>query len=125
MFKAVKVFYSKYADFSGRATRSEYWYVMLFFFLVGVAAAILGALLGRDAMSAVRVLLGLFSLASLVPNIALSVRRLHDIDKSGAWWFIRFVPFVGGIVLFVFSLMAGTYGPNQYGNPNDDWSYYA
>ena len=88
---AMKDYFKKYVRFSGRASRSQHWWVCL-----GLALAVVMLLCG---------LLLLFGLATIVPSIAITVRRLHDTDRSGWWYFISCVPFVGGIILLVFTLM--------------------
>ncbi|MCT1602793.1 DUF805 domain-containing protein [Kocuria sp. p3-SID1433] len=87
----MKDYFKKYVQFSGRASRSQYWWVC-----VGLALAVVMLFYG---------LLLLFGLATIVPSIAITVRRLHDTDRSGWWYFISCVPCVGGIILLVFTLM--------------------
>ena len=93
---SVKVCFSKYADFSGRATRPEYWWFFLFILLVN-----LGLSLFSNTLS------GLFSLATVVPSIAAAARRLHDTNRSGWWQLIAFLPVVGLVVLIVFLVQEG------------------
>jgi len=115
----------KYADFSGRARRKEYWMFTLFTFLIefGLAAAgflLSGAVSHSTGSSAGFIFLAplyLFMLAMIIPSLAVVVRRLHDLGKSGWWYFICLVPFVGGIILFVFMCLDSQPGPNLYG-PN-------
>lgn len=116
MIEAVKAAFSKYATFEGRARRSELWWFALFTFVVSL---ILGALspghggMGGGMGSG---LLGLlWFLATLLPSIAVGARRLHDIDRTGWWLLIGFVPVVGFIVLIVFFVSRGTAGPNRFG----------
>lgn len=111
----------KYADFSGRAQRMEYWYFYLFTALITLALAILDVLIGSfDRAAGVGVLSGLYSLAVLIPNLAVTIRRLHDTNRSGWWFLIVLVPIVGGIVLIIFLLQDSTPGVNQYGaNPKE------
>jgi uncharacterized membrane protein YhaH (DUF805 family) len=99
-----------YATFTGRATRKQFWMFVLVNVIISVVLNILASMLG----SWVGVISFLYSLAVLVPSIAISVRRLHDTDRSGWWLLIALVPFVGAIVLLVFYIMKGTEGPNQY-----------
>ena len=94
--ESVKVCFSKYADFGGRATRSEYWWFFLFILLVSA-----GASLFSNTLSA------LFSLATLLPSIAAATRRLHDTNRSGWWQLIILVPVIGLIVLIVFLAQEG------------------
>jgi uncharacterized membrane protein YhaH (DUF805 family) len=109
----------KYAVFTGRAQRKEYWFFYLFTVLITLGLAILDMLIGSfDRVTGVGVLSGLYSLAVLIPNLAVTVRRLHDTNRSGWWFFIVLVPFIGGIVLFIFLVQDSTPGENQYGaNP--------
>ena len=88
----------KYVDFSGRARRTEYWMFNLFNIIFGVTAFILDNLLGTASDSlGYGVLYGLYSLVIILPSLAVSVRRLHDVGKSGWWFFISLIPFHGGI----------------------------
>ena len=106
----------KYAVFSGRARRMEYWYFVLFNLIVAFVLALIDTLLGTTTgVSSFGVLSGLYSLAVLIPTLALWVRRLHDIDRTGWWILIGLIPLVGTIVLLVFALTPGTPGSNQYG----------
>jgi uncharacterized membrane protein YhaH (DUF805 family) len=106
----------KYAVFSGRARRMEYWYFVLFNVIVAFVLALIDALLGTTTgVSSFGLLSGLYSLAVLIPTLAVLVRRLHDIDRTGWWILINLIPLVGTIVLLVFALMPGTPGSNQYG----------
>jgi uncharacterized membrane protein YhaH (DUF805 family) len=116
--EAVRVCFGKYADFTGRATRPEFWWFALFTLLVGVGASILLAIgfrAGAGAAVFVAVVIALCYLALLLPYLAVMVRRLHDTSRSGWWWFISLIPFVGGIVLLVLLASVGTAGPNAYG----------
>ena len=104
------VVFERYAKFDGRARRSEYW----LFFLALVIVSIVLNLFGRA--SSLFVVVGiLWSLAMLVPHLAVGVRRLHDTDKSGWWLLIGLVPCVGFIVLIVFFATDSTRADNQYG----------
>ena len=107
---AVKSALRKYATTSGRASRSEYWYFVLFGFLVTVIASLLDTLVSGGG-----VLYGIVALALVLPQIAIAVRRLHDRDRSGWWYLIVLIPF-GAIVLIVWFCMRGTPGPNRFGN---------
>lgn len=106
----------KYATFSGRARRSEYWYFFLMYLLIFVLLAIVDGITGSfSAKSGVGLLSGVFALAMLLPSLAVGVRRLHDIGRSGWWLLIAFVPLIGGIVLLLFAVKVGTPGDNEYG----------
>lgn len=102
----------KYVDFNGRARRSEYWYYTLFQAIV--VYAIMGICL---AIGGIEWISTLVSLAFILPSLAVSVRRLHDIGKSGWWLFIAFIPFVGGIYLLYLTCKDSEFGENEYG-PN-------
>jgi uncharacterized membrane protein YhaH (DUF805 family) len=109
---AVKSVYSNYVGFHGRARRSEYWWWYLFYLIVyGVLYAIDLSVIGFPALS------GLFALASLLPGIAVGVRRLHDTGRSGWWLLIALIPLVGAIVLIIFFVMDSQPGVNKHG-PN-------
>ncbi|WP_019962410.1 DUF805 domain-containing protein [Woodsholea maritima] len=113
---AVKsVLLQNYANFQGRARRSEYWFFALFYFLVYMGLSILAAVLGK-AGGIISILMGLFMLGVLIPNIAVGVRRLHDTSRSGWWLLISLVPIIGAIWLIVL-LVQDSHGDNQYG-PN-------
>lgn len=109
--EAVKTCYSKFATFSGRASRSEYWWFFLFFIIVYFILGFLAGMLGSDI---VMMLTGAFGLISLIPSLAVGARRLHDIDKSAWWLLISIIPIVSLILIYFFALK-GTDGDNQYG----------
>lgn len=104
----------KYADFDGRARRSEYWYFVLGNFLAYLVLAGVGFALGEYVGL---ILLVVFWLGIIVPSIAVVVRRLHDVGKSGWFYFVALIPLVGGIWLLVLLCTDSQVGPNQYG-PN-------
>lgn len=109
----------KYAQFSGRARRSEYWLFVLAAFIATVVGAVpllvFDANGGGPAATALLVLYILLVLAISVPKLAVTFRRLHDIDKSAWWMLIVLIPAVGPVVLLVFLILDGTPGPNRYG----------
>ncbi|MEO1570024.1 MAG: DUF805 domain-containing protein [Bacteroidota bacterium] len=118
---------SKYADFTGRARRSEYWYFTLFNLLVVIAAIAIGGGtvgfygdgIGMPIFWAIYGFVILYSLAMLIPSLAVTVRRLHDTGRSGWWYLLSFVPF-GTLLLLYFFVVEGDYGPNAYGpDPKD------
>jgi uncharacterized membrane protein YhaH (DUF805 family) len=106
---------SKYAQFSGRARRKEYWMFFLFNLLVSIGLGIVDGITGTSGMTGLGLLGALYFLAVLVPGIAVTVRRLHDTDRSGLWILIGLVPLIGAIVLLVFMCMDGTPAENQFG----------
>ena len=134
----------RYADFSGRSRRKEYWmFALLNFIIFIVLYAIMILAMGPSVMEAMMqveggmepvqpssgmmagvgiagVILGIYSLAIFIPSLAVTVRRLHDQDKSGWLILLGFIPFVGGIILLVFMLLEGTRGDNRFGpNPKN------
>ena len=112
--EAVQSVFSKYATFSGRARRSEYWYFVL---LQVIVTAVLSTLYYATNSTIFTFLLGLFDLALLVPSLAVCWRRLHDIGRSGAYYFFVLIPLVGWILLLVWMCQDSQPGANQYG-PN-------
>lgn len=100
-----------YAGFSGRAHRKEYWMFLLFNMIIAVVLGFVEGLFGSPG-----ILGSLYSLAVLVPSIAVSMRRLHDTGRSGLWLLIGFVPLVGAIVLLIFFVQDSMQGENQYGS---------
>jgi uncharacterized membrane protein YhaH (DUF805 family) len=114
---AVRSALTQYATFTGRARRSEYWYFFLASLLASIVAAIIDGILGTSGQfGSTGVIGGLLSLALLLPGLAVSVRRLHDIDKSGWFVLIGIIPIVGAIILIVWfcqdSKPANQYGPS-------------
>ncbi|QBH95095.1 DUF805 domain-containing protein [Limnobaculum zhutongyuii] len=109
-----KCLLEKYADFSGRARRKEYWMFVLFSMIAMVVLMIVGgvldAIFGSNGIVSM-ILLVVYALAIFMPSLAVAIRRLHDLDKSGWWYLIAFIPF-GSIVLLVFFCLEGTPGAN-------------
>lgn len=118
-------FWKRGFKFDGRTSRADYWLTVLANFIITFIADILFVLLPTmvDSLSFLHIVGTIFyivfGLAVLVPSIALSVRRMHDIDKSGWIILIMLIPVVGAIVIFIFTLMPGTNGPNTYGTADD------
>lgn len=107
----------KYAVFSGRARRKEYWYFILFNILISIVLGIIDGVIGSFSTKAGMGLLeGIYTLSVLIPGIAVSVRRLHDTGRSGWWLLIVLVPLIGAIVLLVFMVQNSQTDENQYGN---------
>jgi uncharacterized membrane protein YhaH (DUF805 family) len=110
--QAISSGFQNYVNFSGRAPRSEYWYWTLFATLVSIAASLVDHLIFPTMdFSPLHSLAGL---ALFLPGIAVSVRRLHDLDRTG-WWLLIILTIIGGILLLVWFCMRGTVGPNRYG----------
>lgn len=107
----------KYAVFSGRARRKEYWYFFLFSLIISIVLAVVDGVTGSfSAEAGVGLLGGIYALAVLIPGLAVSVRRLHDTGRSGWWLLIALIPVIGAIVLLVFMVLEGKPGTNQYGS---------
>ena len=103
---AIKLFFTKYADFSTRSRRSEYWWSVLF---CALASSLAAGILKDYAW--------IWSLVVLIPTIAISVRRLHDIGRAGTWYLLNLIPVVGSIILLIWYCQDST-GDNQWGtNP--------
>ena len=106
----------KYATFQGRARRKEYWYFALVNLIISFALGFTDGILIAMGVIEVEVFWVIYWLATLIPNLAVSVRRLHDIDKSGWWLLLNVIPLIGQIVLFVFACLDGTKGANRFGD---------
>jgi uncharacterized membrane protein YhaH (DUF805 family) len=111
----------KYADFRGRARRSEYWFFILFTVIVSVAGSVLDSVFDiRSASYSTGPIQGILQLALFVPTIAVAARRLHDTGRSGWWQLITVIPVIGWIILIVF-LVQDSQPANQHGpNPKTD-----
>lgn len=106
MFEALK----KYAVFDGRSTRKEYWLFVLLYIILIIVFNVLDVLLSSS------IFVVLVPLALLIPQLAVIVRRLHDINCSGWWILLALVPILGSIILFVMMLIDGTKGKNRFGD---------
>lgn len=124
--------FTHYADFHGRASRPEYWMFTMINYAIATVLTLLFALAGPIILTVggpgstsetiavicavtFLALLSLYALAVFLPGLAVTVRRLHDIDRSGLWALVSFIPFVGVFVLLVLLVLEGTRGPNRYG----------
>jgi uncharacterized membrane protein YhaH (DUF805 family) len=108
--------FRKYAQFGGRSRRKEYWYFALFNFLISLALGAIDGLTGNfDPEIGMGLLGGIYSLIIIIPSIAVTVRRLHDTDRSAWWLLIVLIPVIGIIVLIIFMLLDSNYEENQYG----------
>ena len=107
--QAISSGFSNYVNFSGRSCRSEYWYWILFIIIADIVAGIIDYAIG------IQVVTSLFGLATLLPNLAVAIRRLHDLDRTGWWIFIGLIPLVGWIILIIWYCTRGTAGPNRFG----------
>ena len=108
----ISILKNHYCDFKGRARRKEFWMFTLWCFLIALATAIIDIILGFQGGGPFTLL---FALALILPSLGLTVRRLHDINYSGWWYFISFIPLIGGLILLFFTIKEGDKGPNQYG----------
>ena len=102
--ESIRTCFSKYADFYGRAQRSELWWFLLFGMIAGGILSLIHPVLGS-----------IFNLAILLPSLGVQVRRLHDINRTGWWILIGLIPVIGLIVLIVFYATEGTRGENDHG----------
>lgn len=114
----------RYADFSGRSRRKEYWMFALLVVVVSMVLAFVGIALGHGmatgsgipmAAGPMMLVFGLFVLAIIIPSFAVQVRRFHDQDKSGWFVLLNLVPYVGGLIVLIFMCLEGTHGPNRFG----------
>lgn len=110
--QAIASGFRNYVNFSGRASRSEYWYWVLFVVICLIVTMLLDRSIFPD--SDTPPLTSLFDLATLLPSFGLLFRRLHDIDRTGWWWLIS-LTLIGLIVLLIFACQRGTPGPNRFG----------
>jgi len=132
--QSVKHVFSNYATFRGRASRSEFWWFYLFMIIANAILAIpyyIGLAQSSAKVDPVTgeiteaslsglaifglVLLGIWALATIIPIISVSVRRLHDGNRTGWWWWLNLLCFIGPIIVLIFYILPGTPGPNRYG----------
>lgn len=109
---AVKLAFKRWNDFDGRSSRPEFWFFVLFCFLVNLVIVALSTVLGQgigDMLSTI------FFIVALLPNIAIGIRRMHDIDKSGWWILLPLIPLIGLIAFVYFAAQPGTKGTNRFG----------
>ncbi len=108
----------RYADFSGRSQRKEYWMYQLLLFIVFGVLGILGGVTGSGGQpsSVMLMLMGAVGLGILIPSLAVTVRRFHDQDKSGWFVLLGLIPYIGGLIVLVFMFLEGTRGPNRFGS---------
>lgn len=124
--ESIKTVFSKYVVFQGRASRSEFWWWYLFTAIIGIAISIImniataGVAAGGDvsallaAQAPFVVISSLVSLAFFLPTVSVTVRRLHDINRSGGWWWIQLIPLVGTIIIIVFAATPGVDQGNRF-----------
>lgn len=125
--EAIQSGFKNYLTWRGRATRSEFWWWMLFVYLVQIPFSIIYSISVQNLVNAGTLEIGMFfnwayylmlvvSLVLVLPSISVLIRRLHDTDRSGGWYWILLIPVVGTIVLLVFTLSASTPGSNRFDN---------
>ena len=108
--EAISLFFSNYVNFKGRSTRSEYWYATLFTFILSCVVGSISTLTGIDILAYI------VSLATFLPGLAISFRRLHDTGRSAWWLLLCLIPLVGAIIVIVFECQPS--GPeNKWGAP--------
>ena len=113
----LKVVRDNYMNFEGRARRKEYWMFILVHVIIVIALSVIESMVGLTIGDEFGILSGIYALGVLLPTIAVSVRRLHDVSKSGWWILIGLIPLVGALVLLYFYVSDGKAGDNEYG-PN-------
>ena len=122
--ESVRSVYGNYAKFDGRASRSEYWWFQLFVILVAVAWVIVAVLFASARVYSLITIVGigilLFYLATIIPSFAVICRRLHDSDRSGWWFWITLIPYVGALILLIFLVLPSTPGHNKFGPPSGE-----
>ena len=116
--QSIKTCFNQYANISGRASRSEFWWFMLFVYVVYGVLYGLGAAFDSSFLS---IIAGLFSLGCVVPCIAVGVRRMHDIGKGGGWICINFVPFIGSIWYIILCCQPSEPYANRFGEVPSDF----
>ena len=117
---SIKICFSKYAVFSGRASRSEYWWFALFLFIAGIVTSIIDVMIMGYSSENFGPINAIFSVITFLPGLAVGARRLHDIDRSGWWQLTAYIPYVGliaSIILIVIWCTEGEKKTNEYGKP--------
>ena len=112
--EAVQSVFSNYAKFRGRACRSEFWWFQLFLLLGGIVAGLLDLFANTNFLGGSPLAM-LFWLAAIIPDLAVTVRRLHDTDSSGWWILLGLIPLIGMVVLIVWWCLEGSKGYNRFG----------
>tara|TARA_B100002051_G_C16385096_1_gene462406 strand:- start:152 stop:523 length:372 start_codon:yes stop_codon:yes gene_type:complete len=113
---SIKTCFNKFAVFSGRASRSEFWFFVLFGFLGGIIAIIIDVMILGYPYEENGPINLIFSVAIIIPSIAVAARRLHDINKTG-WWQLLWITIIGGILLIIWHATEGENKKNKFGPP--------
>lgn len=107
----------KYATFTGRARRKEYWMYWLIYVLISIVLMFVDGIAGTlNADTGTGLFSSIFMLGTLLPSLAVTVRRLHDTDRNGWWILLGFIPLIGGLILLIFTVKAGDPAENRYGS---------
>ncbi len=114
-FSSIKICFARYAVFSGRATRSEYWWFALFLFIAGIVTSIIDVMIMGYSSENFGPINAIFSVITFLPGLAVGARRLHDIDRSG-WWQLLVFTIIGIILLVIWFATAGSNKKNKYGS---------
>lgn len=125
--QAISSVFKNYANFNGRARRSEFWFFALFNLIIYLAASVINYLIAgsSDTTSIIGIIYLLYSLATILPSLAVSWRRLHDIGKSGAYILFILIPLVGWIFLLAWFVKDSDMGENRFGpNPKRQYPEY-
>lgn len=113
----IKCVTTDYFNFQGRARRKEYWMFTLFSFIIYMILFIIFAKI-MSLPKGYMITAAIYTLAVFFPTLAVTIRRLHDINRSGWWYLLNFIPLIGGLIIFIFLLLDSTPGDNNYGeNP--------
>ena len=113
---SIKTCFNKFAVFSGRASRSEFWFFVLFGFLGGIITVIIDVMILGYPYEENGPINLIFSVALIIPSISVAARRLHDINKSG-WWQLLWITIIGGILLIIWHATEGENKKNKFGSP--------
>ncbi|WP_288929491.1 DUF805 domain-containing protein [uncultured Maritimibacter sp.] len=105
----------KYVEFNGRARRAEFWWFILFVFVVSTILSLIDMALFEGVLQDIGPLSAIFTLITLIPAIAVTGRRLHDVGRSGWWQLLFLLPVIGFLVILFWAVQKGTEGPNDYG----------
>ncbi len=111
----------KYSIFTGRSRRKEYWFFALFNFIISIILGVIDGVLGfATGGTSIGILSGIYGLAIIIPGLAVTIRRLHDIGRSGWWIFINLIPLIGLLIFLYFMVKDSDAGSNEYGpNPKE------
>ena len=116
---AISLGFQRYSEFSGRSTRAEYWWWFLFSFVAGIISQVVDGVIGTGSEIGFGVVYIVVTLALFIPGLAVCVRRLHDVGKSGWVIFINIIPIVGWVIFFVW-LVTDSETDNKYGSPRSE-----